>query len=122
MAPPRRADAARALQARGQLGRVAAGPGRQFAGELGQLVREPLAQARGGHLADAADRELDRQIHGQPARRARTARLERLLEALQRTVAALQRPRPRAEGAEQRQRHRLGLGRGQLDERPHGQR
>src|SRR4029077_14293617 len=49
---------ARALEPRRELERVEGRPGRQFAGELGQLVREALAQTRGGHLADAADRDI----------------------------------------------------------------
>ena len=126
----------RHAQAGGELHRIAGGPRRELVGEPGQFLDAALAQARGGHLADAAEDHLDREVlpallarlrlHPRfPSRGARPHRRRRrggavaadanaLLERLERVVAAFDRLRSRAEGAEHHQRHRLRRARRQL--------
>ena len=89
----------------------------ELARELEQLLCAPLAQAHRRDLADPADQELRRQVGRVLRPRALARRLDHLLERLRRAVAPAERARTRAERAEQRERHRLRLGRRQLGER-----
>ena len=118
----------RGLEPGGQAPRVARRPRRQFVGEPGQLARATFAQARGGHLADAAEDRLDGQVRrlargstvrglarGPPV----AADVDAPLELREHARAPLERPCPRAEGPEHQQRGRLGLGCRQLRPRAH---
>ena len=117
LSPSRRRTRRRALQPERQASSGSTRPSGRARRELGQLLRATLAQARGGDLADAADQEL-RPSDRAAARRsaARDRRRRSASSACSVRLRRSQRARTGAEGAEQRERHRLRLGGAQLGE------